>query len=188
MSTPDGGDSPPRALLVAVAAMAAVALLVGLAIAAAVVSVASFAGFGEGGADSGRGGGEETLVIPRYEPTRTVDADSGAESPAADKKEKKKRSAKPSPRAERIRLFVAPQSVGPGERINFNGVYSDGEGVALQIQRKEGGVWTDFPVTATVRGGTFSTWIQTTRTGTSAFRVYDPSADRGSNPVEVTIG
>jgi hypothetical protein len=78
--------------------------------------------------------------------------------------------------------------VAPGERINFNGVYVDGEGVALQIQRKEDGTWVDFPVTATVRGGVFSTWIQTTRTGESPFRVLDVQANRASNAVVVTVG
>ena len=45
----------------------------------------------------------------------------------------------------------------------------------------------DFPVTATVRGGVFSTWILTSRTGESPFRVFDTTANRASNVV-VTIG
>ena len=71
---------------------------------------------------------------------------------------------------------------------NFNGVYIDGEGVALQIQRREGGSWSDFPVQANVRGGVFSTWIQTSRTGEQRFRVADPTTDRVSNVVRITIG
>jgi hypothetical protein len=189
MTTPDdGGDSPRRALLVALAAMAGVALLVGLAVGGAAVTVMSFSGLG---ADDGgsRGGGDESLIIPRYKPTKTVEADLGLPSPSSSENKKDpKPSKEPSPRTDRIKLFVAPQSVGPGERINFNGVYVDGEGVALQIQRKEGSTWADFPVTATVRGGVFSTWIQTTRTGKAAFRVFDTSANRASNVVRVTIG
>lgn len=189
MTTPDGGDSPRRALLVALAAMAGVALLVGLAVGGAAVTVMSFAGVGsDDGGSTGRS--EESLFIPRYKPTKTVEADLGLPTPSdapAGKKEKKP-SKEPSPRTDRIKLFVAPQSVGPGDRINFNGVYVDGEGVALQIQRKEGGTWTDFPVTATVRGGVFSTWIQTSRTGEAAFRVFDADANRASNVVRVTVG
>ena len=91
-------------------------------------------------------------------------------------------------KGDRITLFVAPQNVSPGERINFNGVYTDGEGARLQVQRKEGGAWVDFPVEATVRGGSFETWIQTSRTGVTKFRVFDAAADRASNVVTVTIG
>lgn len=185
MTTPDGGDSPRRALLAALAAMVGVALLVGLAVGGAAVSVVNFAGVGDG--DGGAAAGEEeSLFIPRYKPTESVEPDLGLPSPSESGKQKPKQ--KPSPRDEQFELSVAPQSVGPGDRINFNGVYVDGEGVALQVQRKEGGSWVDFPVTATVRGGVFSTWIQTTRTGTQAFRFYDKSADRASNTVRVTVG
>lgn len=189
MNSPDdGGDSPPRALLLAVAAMAGVALLVGLAIAGAVVSVAGFAGLGSSEGDSGGEEDAETLVMPRYKPTETVDADLGLPTPSPTDGKRPSPSAERSPRTDRIKLFVAPQAVGPGERINFNGVYVDGEGVALQIQRKEGTSWVDFPVTATVRGGVFSTWIQTSRTGEARFRVFDATANRASNAVTVTIG
>ena len=93
-----------------------------------------------------------------------------------------------SPKADKITLFAAPQAVAPGERINFNGVYIDGEGVALQIQRREGDAWADFPVETDVRAGVFETWIQTSRTGVQRFRVADPTTDRVSNVVEITVG
>jgi hypothetical protein len=188
MTTPDdGGDSPQRALLTAIVAMAGVALLVGLAVGGAAVTVMSVAGVGEdtGGTTSR---GQDSLVMPRYEPTKTVESDPGLSGPSSSGEGEATPSREPSPRTDRIKLFVAPQSVSPGERINFNGVYVDGEGVALQIQRKEGGTWVDFPVTATVRGGVFSTWILTSRTGRSPFRVYDGTANRASNVVTVTIG
>jgi hypothetical protein len=189
MTTPDdGGDSPRRALLVALAAMAGVALLVGLAVGGAAVTVMNFAGVGSDDGASQGGGAEESLVIPRYKPTKTLEADLGLPTPSSSDKAETEPSKEPSPRTDRIKLFAAPQSVAPGERINFNGVYVDGEGVALQIQRKEGGTWVDFPVTATVRGGVFSTWILTSRSGEAPFRVFDESANRASNVVTVTIG
>lgn len=186
MATPDGGDSPRRALLTALAAMAGVALLVGLAVGGAAVSVVNVAGVGSSDAGSG-GDGEESLFIPRYKPTETVEADLGLPSPSTSESKDKPKKKAPPPEDE-VTLFVAPQSVGPGDRINMNGVYADGEGVALQVQRKEGGAWVDFPVTATVQGGAFTTWIQTSRTGEQLFRVYDESADRASNTVRVTVG
>jgi hypothetical protein len=191
MSTPDddgdGGDSPRRALLVALAAMAGVALLVGLAVGAAAITVLNGAGVGDTGQASG--GSEESLYIPRYHPTQTAKTDDlNLPSPTAEESQSESPSEEPSPRTDRIKLFGAPQSVSPGERINFNGVYVDGEGVALQIQRKEGGVWVDFPVEATVRGGVFSTWIQTSHTGESPFRVLDETTNRVSNVVVITVG
>ena len=189
MTTPDDdGTSPARALLVALAAMAGVALLVGLAVGGAAVSVMNVAGVGETDGQTRGGGGEESLFLPRYKPTETVESDLGLPAPSTSESSSAEPSESASPRTDRIKLFAAPQAVGPGERINFNGVYVDGEGVALQIQRKEGSSWVDFPVTATVRGGVFYTWIQTTRTGEAPFRVVDPTTNRASNVVLITIG
>jgi hypothetical protein len=189
MTTPDdGGDSPRRALLLALAAMAGVALLVGLAIGGAAVTVANVAGVGSS-AGAASGGAKESLYIPRYQPTEsTATDDLGLPSISESATPSEGPTETASPRTDRIKLFAAPQSVDAGERINFNGVYVDGEGVALQIQRKEGGTWVDFPVTATVRGGVFSTWIQTTHTGETPFRVIDTEANRASNVVVITIG
>ena len=179
-------ESPARALLLAVAAMAGVALLVGLAIGGVVLAAVGSSDVGEGEVAVEKA--PQTMVIPEYSPTESPD----------DEWDLPKVDPSPTPtvdlggdeegRGDRITLFIAPQRVGAGERINVNGVYGDGEGATLQIQRRENGVWTDFPVTATVRGGAFSTWIVTSRTGESAFRVFDPSLERASNVVTITIG
>lgn len=181
-------ESPGRALLAALLAMAGVAVVVGLAVGLVAAGVL-------GGVDEGGGGGEQaeaSLYMPDYQPTESSDddgwpalpevSDSDSPDPAEEPVEEK------SPKTDKITLFAAPQSVSPGQRINFNGVYIDGEGVALQIQRREGGSWSDFPVQANVRGGVFSTWIQTSRTGEQRFRVADPTTDRVSNVVRITIG
>ncbi|HET6560707.1 MAG TPA: hypothetical protein VFG72_02445 [Marmoricola sp.] len=183
----DRDESPGRTLLLAVAAMAGVALLVGLAIGGVVLAAVGTSDVGEGEVAADEA--PQTMVLPKYSPTE----------PAGDEWDLPSYEPSPTPkidlgeaeeegRGDRITLFVAPQRAGPGERINFNGVYRDGEGATLQIQRQENGVWTDFPVTATVRGGSFSTWIQTSRTGEAKFRVFDPSLERASNVVKITIG
>lgn len=87
-----------------------------------------------------------------------------------------------------LRLDVSPTQVGPSERINMTGSYRGGDNVTLQIQRREQGTWTDFPVTVGVTAGTFQTWIQTSRTGEQTFRVFDPQGQVASNTVEVTVG
>jgi len=56
------------------------------------------------------------------------------------------------------------------------------------VQRFEGGGWTDFPVSARVSGGQFNTYITTSRSGATRFRVFDPAAGKPSNPVRVQIG
>jgi hypothetical protein len=179
-------ESPGRALLVALLAMAGVAVLVGLAIGGVVMGVVNVLGGG-----GGAGGGSttsDTLVMPKYEPTEPAEepglpGTSGSKGPDVTLPTEE-----PSANTEVITLSVSPQSVGPGEQITFQGVYVDGDGRTLQIQRKQDGVWTDFPVEASVNGGSFETWIQTSQTGVSQFRVYDEAADRASNAVTVTIG
>ena len=184
---PTDDESPARALLVALAAMGGVAVLVGLAVGLVVTSVMGFAGLDEG--EEAAQEAPQSLHLPKYSPTGKLRDELGlpARSRTPTPKVDVGREA-PAPSRRRITLFMAPQRVAPGERINVNGVYGGGEGAALQIQRRDGGAWTDFPVTATVRGGTFATWILTSRTGRSEFRVYDPGADRASNVVVVTIG
>lgn len=183
--TGDGGDPPRRALLLAVLAMLAVAMLVGLALAAAALTVVEVTGVGDG---KGSAASKPSLYMPKYRPTKSASVDSGlpSASPSATESRAPKRTAKPP--ADKITLFAAPQKVAPGGRIDLNGVYVDGEGVVLQVQRKESAGWTAFPVRATVRGGSFDTWITTTRTGSNTFRVYDVQANRASNSVVVTVG
>ncbi|GAA1935269.1 hypothetical protein [Nocardioides marmoribigeumensis] len=191
MATPDDReDDPGRALAWALATMLGVAVVVGLCIGGAMVAVAQVGGLTGDAGGGGRAAAPASLYMPSYVPTK----DSGQEGfdlpgpqamPSALPSDG---SATTAPKGDKITLFVAPQNVGPGERINFNGVYTDGEGARLQVQRREGGSWSDFPVEATVRGGSFETWIQTSRSGRTKFRVLDKDANRASNVVTVTIG
>ncbi len=187
MSDPGTGEDPPgRALLVALAAMAGVALLVGLAVGGAAMSVLELTGVG--GSETRPSKAEATLFMPKYRPTQKPGNDRKAPEPRASNAPDKK-PPKPSPKVDQIQLSVTPQQVSSGGRINFRGTYPDRAGATLQVQRQESGIWVDFPVTATVQaGGAFETWISTTRTGRSQFRVYDKQADRPSNVVAVTIG
>lgn len=88
-----------------------------------------------------------------------------------------------------IELSITPVRLQPGQRVNLAGTYRSGDNTSLRVQRFEDGSWRDFAdVTATVRAGTFATYVSTSRTGEQRFRVYDPQADKGSNAVRVTIG
>jgi len=186
----DADEDPGRALTSALAAMGAVAAVVGLVIGAAVLGVFRMTGVGE--AQARTEAAPETLKLPRYRPTERADEQwpglgryTPPPTPEIDLPSVEP-SASQSPTA--ITLFVEPRQVSPGQQINFNGVYPNGDGAVLQVQRNEGGTWTDFPVTATVRGGSFRTYILTTRVGVARFRVLDTGSARASNPVTVTIG
>lgn len=176
---------PGRALLTAAAAMVGVALVVGLIVGG--VALVALRGVVGDGSQAAEATAQDSLFVPKYQPTKGPNGDpkipgiKDAKSPTSLKQTKKPKKAK-------VTLFAAPQNVAPGERINLNGVYVQGGGATLQVQRRDGGSWTDFPVTATVRGGSFETWIQTSRTGDQVFRVYDKSAERASNTVDVTVG
>ena len=99
-----------------------------------------------------------------------------------------------------VRTTTAPQSgislqagqtqVSPMQRIDLTGTYPGGEGAVLQVQRATGpgDSWVDFPVTVTVSGGSFSTYVQTGRTGPNRFRVVDTGNDEASNEVTIAIG
>jgi hypothetical protein len=93
----------------------------------------------------------------------------------------------PTPQAG-IQLSVTPAQAGAFERVNLTGTYAGQDNVQLQVQRNEGGTWTAFAdVSATVKLGTFATYVKTSRPGDNSFRVYDPATDQASNPVTVTI-
>ena len=189
----DYDDNPGRALTTALVAMVAVAVLVGAAVGLAVMAAAKIGGLSSdaNAASDPDDDSPASLYMPSYQPTK--DAGNGwnlprpVESPSA-----LPSSAGPGGSATAkptgITLDVSPQQVAPGERINFNGTYPGGDGSTLQVQRLDGSVWSDFPVSASVSGGSFGTWILTSRTGATKFRMYDAGADKKSNVVTVQIG
>jgi hypothetical protein len=56
------------------------------------------------------------------------------------------------------------------------------------VQKLTNGSWQDFySVSATVSGGTFTTYIQTGTPGLNRFRVVDSDTHLASNPVTVRV-
>lgn len=86
-----------------------------------------------------------------------------------------------------IKLSATPLIAKSMERVNLTGTYGGRDNVGLEVQRWEAGGWVDFGVTTTVRVGTFATYVMTGRRGDNRFRVYDPQANNGSNPVVITV-
>ncbi|MDD9348053.1 hypothetical protein [Mumia sp.] len=94
-----------------------------------------------------------------------------------------------TPKPKKEPAFRASSSrVRPGERIEFRGRAPGlGAGATLTIQRKgDGGGWSDFPVRLETRkGGTFSTWIVTSRSGRWDFRAVGDGFSSPSATVEI---
>jgi hypothetical protein len=85
-------------------------------------------------------------------------------------------------------LSASPVMVRPMERINLTGQWPGHDNESLLVQRFEGGGWSDFGVQASVKLGTFETYVMTGRTGDQRFRVFDPHTQTASNEVTVTVG
>lgn len=102
------------------------------------------------------------------------------------KKEKKRRKPEPG----KPKLQASPSRVDPGERISLTGTFPKlDDGAVLQVQRRDGGSWEDFPVEARTDGdGTFETWVVTSRTGKMKFRLQAEDGGAKTPPATVHIG
>jgi hypothetical protein len=190
----DDETSWPRQLLIGVGALVAVALVVGGVVSVVALGAARVAGIAEGPVTASA---KPSLYMPSGTPTVTVQpypAASGSASAQPSSGAGATPTSTPSStpsrkpkKATRISLHASPSHVQPNQRINLAGAYPGGGSARLQVQRFEGG-WTDFPVTVSVSGGSFATYITTGHTGTNRLRVVDTSSGRASNVVRVTVG
>jgi hypothetical protein len=184
----DEDTSWTRQLLLGVGALVAVALVIGGVVSVIALGAARVTGLSD---DRPTATAPASLYIPSAEPTTTPEAlpdpegaagsASAAPSPATPSPTKKPKKRKA------ISLQASPQQVPANERINLTGAYPRSDGASLQVQRFESG-WVDFPVTASVRGGSFATFVYTGRSGPNRFRVVDKASGRTSNPVRVVVG
>ena len=187
MARDDDEDAPwTRQLLVGLGVLVAVSLVIG-----GVVSVVALGAARVSGIDDARptSTAPPSLYFPSGEPTTRPEPfpdPEGAGESASPSEPSKKPSPKPRKRRT-ISLQAFPQQASANERVNLTGVYPRAEGASLQVQRFEGS-WVDFPVSASVSGGAFATYIYTGRSGPNRFRVIDKASGKKSNPVRVVIG
>ena len=197
-----------RRLTGALVAVVAVGLVIGGVLGAVAYSTARVAGLVEesaqrpaaAAADKGDDAGP---VSPEGSPSATPEGpteveegesepDKAAESkkiPRDKKAAKRPKNKKDSARAGKRRptLSASPREVRRMGRINLVGRYPGHGGARLAVQRLEGGRWVRFPVSATVRGGRFRTWIASGHRGMNRFRVVDIRTRRASEPVIVRV-
>lgn len=165
--------------------VAAVVLGIGVVVGLGSWTLVEALGLDEGADEVTTGAGPVQPIDPL--PTTALPVPS--ESPREDPLDQETLSEAPSPTAGDLQLNATPAQVSPMERINLTGTWPGKDNITLVVQRQENGAWDEFAgVTATVRVGTFETWVATGREGEQTFRVYDPQSDTASNQVTVTVG
>jgi hypothetical protein len=179
-------ESEGHPVISGLAALAGVGLVVGLLISGGALAASSLLGL-DGGDDDGTASSQQSMYLPKPSATDPATGPQitllpGQETPSATDP-----AASATPEFP-ISLSAAQTEVGQMEEIYLTGVYPDGEGAVVQVQRLENGNWEDFAtVDAVVSGETFSTYVQTAQTGVNRFRVRDTDSDQVSNEVRVKI-
>jgi hypothetical protein len=94
----------------------------------------------------------------------------------------------PTPKAQTGK-FTASASRDDSGKITISGIAGgSASGNRLTVQRKLGGTWSDFPAGTTAgKGGAYSVWLQTSRSGNNVFRVKDEKTGATSEPVTVKV-
>ncbi len=177
-------DRTDRPVLSGVLALLAVALGVGLILGLGALVVTRMAGIGGGDGDAADGDGA-SMYLPAPEKTdspqasRSGDGGKKGDEPSGEESEE----AQPT-----IVLNAGQDAVAPMQQIDLSGNYPGGDGAILRVQRFESGKWIDFPVTASVSNGSFTTYVQTGQGGVNKFRMFDADAGDASNAVKVRVG
>ena len=175
-------DTENRPVLTGLIALVGVAVVIGLLGGLAVLVGVRAPGIGDS-AEAGDGGGTSTT----FRLPRPSDTNSSLPAPEESPQPSEGETTSEAP-ATAISLSATQQSVSPMQQIDLTGTYQGGEGAILQVQRLEDGAWSDFPVTMSVSGGTFATYVQTSRTGPNKFRVIDTDTQTTSNEITVRVG
>ena len=177
-------DDEGHPVISGLAALVGVGVVVGLLVSGGALAASSMLGL-SGGDESGTASSHQSMYLPKpsdtvQETDPQITLQPGEETPTGSE------TASEAPKFA-ISLSSASTDVGAMEEIYLTGVYPGGEGAVVQVQRFESGKWVDFPVDASVSGETFSTYVQTARTGVNRFRVRDTSGPDVSNEVRVTV-
>lgn len=177
-------DGEGRPVLTGLAALIGVAVVVGLVLGGAALAATQVLGLGEDDATA-ETTSAESLYLPT--PSKTPDSTDPAFTLAPGEETTAEESPTESESPEGITLSATQTEVGPMENIDLTGVYPDGEGAILQVERFADGDWIEFPVTASVGNETFTTYVQTGQLGANKFRMVDSDTGETSNEVTVTV-
>ena len=178
--------SEEHPIIAGLVALVGVGLVVGLVI--GLVVLAGTKVLGIGGDDDGSSADEQaSLYLPT--PSKTSEASDPETSLAPDESQSESVDPSESETPEReITLSASVTEVGPMEQFQLTGVYPQGEGAILTVQRMQDGAWVDFPATGSVSGEAFQIAVQTSKSGVNRFRVVDTDSGLESDEVRVTVG
>ncbi|MGH3385336.1 MAG: hypothetical protein ACRDO1_12200 [Nocardioidaceae bacterium] len=171
-------DELRRKAIRAVLIVAGIAVVLGLVVALTATAALRMAGLSGGDKTA------PTFATPRPnepEPVAPSPSDKASESPDPPASTRPAKKAKP-----RIVLEASSAAASTMERITLSGTYRGGDGV-LQVQRREGESWVDFPTTARVESEAFSTYVELGQPGENQLRVVDPESGKASNQVVITV-
>ena len=179
------GEDEGHPIVAGLAALVGVALTVGLLVGGGALLAASTFGL-TGGEGTATSTSQQSMYLPKPSDTgqssgpritlQPGETTTTAEPPSSQ-----------APEFE-ISLSASTEEVNPMQEIYLTGTYPDGDGAVVQVQRFENGRWDDFAtVDAVVNGDSFSTYVQTARSGVNRFRVRDTSGPAVSNEVRVTV-
>jgi hypothetical protein len=182
-------DSPTlRSLVVGLLTLVLVAVIIGGVFSLFALGAVNVTGLAKSGPAP-----KPSMYVPPLKKHPSGPSGSGAAPVAQSPSASASPSASPTPtphhqkRGHRIQLSADPLHVAPSQRIVLSGTYPGANGSTLQVQNRQRGRWTSFPVTVTVTGGSFQTYIYSGDPGRHRFRVVDPGSGHASNPVTVTI-
>lgn len=183
----DDETSWQKQLLIGVVLLLVVGALIGGVVAVASIKAADLAGI-NGTTGTGTGRSNEHLHVPRNAGTPTT-APLTTAPPASSAAPTSAHTSAPTSKPPRpaFRLTISPRTASTYERINLTGTCQAPDGTSLQVQRMEAGTWLDFPTTASVSAGTFTTYVETGHTGVNRFRMTDTASGRSSNVATVTV-
>ena len=179
-------DSEGHPVLAGLAALVGVGVVVGLLVSGGALAATSVLGLGGDDEGGGTSSSSQSMYLPKPSATESATGPAVTLAPG-------ETTAPVAPTTSAVPEFPIALSaqatdVSAMQEIYLTGVYPGGEGKVVQVQRLEGGEWTDFAtVDAVVSGETFSTYVLTARTGENQFRVRDTDSDAVSNEVKVNV-
>jgi hypothetical protein len=171
-----------RQVFVGLVVLVTVGAIVGGVVALVTIKAADLAGIDDTAANTGihrpRGGPTHSPTSGSLSPTTGATTDTTQPTgPTGARKPDR-----------RFTLSANPLAVAASERIDLDGSCAAlPSGTVVQVQRKEGGQWADFPVTATCSDGRYSTYVLTGHTGPNRFRVLALGRPEVSNTVVVQV-
>lgn len=179
--------SDEHPIMAGLVALVGVGLVVGLVLGVVVLAGTKVLGIG-GGSDDSTADDAASLYLPS--PSKTTSESGPTITLAPGETESASTSATPtkSESAKReISLSASAVSVSPMEQFQLTGVYPEGEGAILAVQRLQDGEWVDFPATGSVSGESFQIPVQTSKAGMNKFRVVDSDSGLKSGVVRVKV-